>query len=130
MQASPSHTSPPDDSASDYLRAPPAPVQAVFERLAIVLESLSDVAARLERLGVAESAVADVRYVERAQDIDRIVQGLHDTSRFVRVLSDVRPRADTIELGAALKVVGQAALARQFAGELVEDADPGDFEMF
>jgi hypothetical protein len=107
-----------------------APVQTVFERLAIVLESLSDVAARLERLGVAESAVADVRYVERAQDIDRIVQGLHDTARFVRVLSDVRPRADALDLDAALKAVGQAALARQLAGEALEEADSGDFEMF
>jgi hypothetical protein len=107
-----------------------APVQAVFERLAIVLESLSDVAARLERLGVAESAVADVRYVERAQDIDRIVQGLHDTARFVRVLSDLRPQADALDLGAALKSVGQAALARQLAGEASEEVDSGDFEMF
>jgi hypothetical protein len=107
-----------------------APVQAVFERLAIVLESLSDVAARLERLGVSESAVSDGRYVERAQDIDRIVQGLHDTSRFVRVLSDVRPQADRLDLEAALKVVGQAALARQLAGESSEEADAGDFEMF
>jgi len=107
-----------------------APVQTVFERLAIVLESLSDVAARLERLGVAESAVADVRYVERAQDIDRIVQGLHDTARFVRVLSDVAPRADALDLGAALKSVGQAALVRQLAGETLEEVDSGDFEMF
>jgi hypothetical protein len=113
-----------DDSAAC------APVHTVFERLAIVLESLSDVAARLERLGVAESAVADVRYVERAQDIDRIVQGLHDTARFVRVLSDVRPRADALDLDAALKAVGQAALARQLAGEASEEADSGDFEMF
>ncbi len=107
-----------------------APVQAVFERLAVVLETLSDVAARLERLGVAESAVSDVRYVERAQDIDRIVQGLHDTARFVRVLSDVRPRADMLDLDAALKAVGQAALARQLAGDASEEADSGDFEMF
>jgi len=107
-----------------------APVQTVFQRLAIVLESLSDVAARLERLGVAESAVADVRYVERAQDIDRIVQGLHDTARFVRVLSDVAPQADALVLDAALKTVGQAALARQFAGETSEETDSGDFEMF
>jgi hypothetical protein len=105
-------------------------VQAVFERLAVVLETLSDVAARLERLGVAESAVSDVRYVERAQDIDRIVQGLHDTARFVRVLSDVRPRADMLDLDAALKAVGQAALARQLAGDASEEADSGDFEMF
>jgi hypothetical protein len=107
-----------------------APVQTVFERLAIVLESLSDVAARLERLGVAESAVADVRYVERAQDIDRVVQGLHDTARFVRVLSDIKPQADALDLDAALKSVGQAALARQLAGEESEEADSGDFEMF
>jgi hypothetical protein len=125
MQASP--TTPP---AVDDETGARASVQAVFERLAIVLESLSDVAARLERLGVAESAVADVRYVERAQDIDRIVQGLHDTSKFVRVLSDMRPRADALDLDAALKVVGQAALVRQFAGEAPEEADAGDFEMF
>jgi hypothetical protein len=74
--------------------------------------------------------VADVRYVERAQDIDRIVQGLHDTSRFVRILSDVKPTADALSLNAALKVVGQAALARQLAGESAEEVDPGDFEMF
>jgi hypothetical protein len=125
MQASATQTTPSDDA-----NAACAPVQTVFERLAIVLESLSDVAARLERLGVAESAVADVRYVERAQDIDRIVQGLHDTSRFVRILSDVKPTADALNLNAALKVVGQAALARQLAGECAEEADPGDFEMF
>jgi hypothetical protein len=124
MQTSASQSLTSDDAAVC------APVQAVFERLAIVLESLSDVAARLERLGVAESAVADVRYVERAQDIDRIVQGLHDTARFVRVLSDVAPRADGLNLDAALKTVGQAALARQFAGEASEEADSGDFEMF
>jgi hypothetical protein len=124
MQTSATQTMPSDDAALC------APVQAVFERLAIVLESLSDVAARLERLGVAESAMADVRYVERAQDIDRIVQGLHDTARFVRVLSDVAPRADRLALDAALKAVGQAALARQLAGEATEDADSGDFEMF
>jgi hypothetical protein len=124
MQTSANQPLASDDSASC------APVQTVFERLAIVLESLSDVAARLERLGVAESAVADVRYVERAQDIDRIVQGLHDTARFVRVLSDVRPRADALDLDAALKAVGQAALARQLAGETPEESDPGDFEMF
>jgi hypothetical protein len=116
--------------ASDDAEAACAPVQAVFERLANVLESLSDVAARLERLGVAESAVADVRYVERAQDIDRIVQGLHDTSRFVRTLSAAPPRADGIDLDAALKVVGQAALMRQLAGEASEEVDSGDFEMF
>lgn len=124
MQTSASQSLSSDDAASC------APVQTVFERLAIVLESLSDVAARLERLGVAESAVADVRYVERAQDIDRIVQGLHDTARFVRVLSDVAPRADALDLDAALKTVGQAALARQFAGETSEETDSGDFEMF
>jgi len=125
MQASAATPPTPDDSDAAH-----APVQAVFERLAIVLESLSDVAARLERLGVSESAVADVRYVERAQDIDRIVQGLHDTSRFVRVLSDVRPHADALDLDAALKVVGQAALARQLAGGAAEEVDAGDFEMF
>jgi hypothetical protein len=125
MQASPAKT-----PTSDDAEAPRAPVQAVFERLANVLESLSEVAARLERLGVAESAVADVRYVERAQDIDRIVQGLHDTSRFVRSLSAGQPRPDGIELNAALKVVGQAALVRQLAGEASEEADSGDFEMF
>jgi hypothetical protein len=125
MQASATQTPPSDDTDVAI-----APVQTVFERLAIVLESLSDVAARLERLGVAESAVADVRYVERAQDIDRIVQGLHDTSRFVRVLSEVAPSADALRLDAALRVVGQAALVRQLAGEAAEDADPGDFEMF
>jgi hypothetical protein len=124
MQPSASQSLSSDDPAAC------APVQTVFERLAIVLESLSDVAARLERLGVAESAVADVRYVERAQDIDRIVQGLHDTARFVRVLSDVAPRADRLDLDAALKTVGQAALARQFAGETSEEIDSGDFEMF
>jgi hypothetical protein len=107
-----------------------APVQTVFERLAIVLEGLSDVAARLERLGVSESAVSDGRYVERAQDIDRIVQGLSDTARFVRVLSDVSPRADVLDLDRALKVVGQAALVSQLAGGSVEEADSGDFEMF
>ncbi len=125
MQASATQTTPLEDPNTQC-----APVQAVFERLAVLLESLSDVAARLERLGVAESAMSDVRYVERAQDIDRIVQGLHDTARFVRVLSDVKPRADTLALDAALKVVGQAALARQLAGEAADDADPGDFEMF
>jgi hypothetical protein len=124
MQSSATQTATSDDASAR------APVHTVFERLAIVLESLSDVAARLERLGVAESAVADGRYVERAQDIDRIVQGLHDTARFVRVLSDVRPRADALDLDAALKVVGQAALARQLAGESPEEADSGDFEMF
>jgi hypothetical protein len=117
-------------AASDSGDAVCAPVQTVFERLAIVLESLSDVAARLERLGVAESAVADVRYVERAQDIDRVVQGLHDTARFVRVLANIPPCADAIDLADALKVVGQTALVRQLAGESAEDADPGDFEMF
>jgi hypothetical protein len=124
MQTSATQTLTSDDAATS------APVQTVFERLAIVLESLSDVAARLERLGVAESAVADVRYVERAQDIDRIVQGLHDTARFVRALSDVRPNEDALDLAAALKAVGQAALARQLAGETSEEADSGDFEMF
>jgi hypothetical protein len=124
MQTSASQSLSSDDAAVC------APVQTVFQRLAIVLESLSDVAARLERLGVAESAVADVRYVERAQDIDRIVQGLHDTARFVRVLSDVAPQADALVLDAALKTVGQAALARQFAGETSEETDSGDFEMF
>jgi hypothetical protein len=124
MQTSASQSLSSDDAAVC------APVQTVFQRLAIVLESLSDVAARLERLGVAESAVADVRYVERAQDIDRIVQGLHDTARFVRVLSDVAPKADALVLDAALKTVGQAALARQFAGETSEETDSGDFEMF
>ncbi len=124
MQTSPTQTLSSDAAASS------APVQTVFERLAIVLESLSDVAARLEHLGVAESAVADVRYVERAQDIDRVVQGLHDTARFVRALSEVTPRADALDLDAALKAVGQAALARQLSGEEVEDTDPGDFEMF
>jgi hypothetical protein len=124
MQTSPTQTLSSDSAASS------APVQTVFERLAIVLESLSDVAARLEHLGVAESAVADVRYVERAQDIDRVVQGLHDTARFVRALSEVTPRADALDLDAALKSVGQAALARQLSGEEVEDTDPGDFEMF
>jgi hypothetical protein len=107
-----------------------APVQTVFERLAIVLEGLSEVAARLERLGVSESAAADGRYIERAQDIDRIVQGLSDTARFVRVLSDVRPCADTLELDRALKAVGQAALASQLAGAALEEPDSGDFEMF
>jgi len=125
MQASAPKTTPSDDPDVAC-----APVQTVFERLALVLESLSEVAARLERLGVSESAVADGRYVERAQDIDRIVQGLHDTARFVRVLSDVTPRPDGLSLDAALKVVGQAALARQLAGESSEEADPGDFEMF
>jgi len=124
MQTSATQTLTSDDTPAS------APVQAVFERLAIVLESLSDVAARLERLGVAESAVADVRYVERAQDIDRIVQGLHDTARFVRALSDVRPSDDALDLAAALKAVGQAALARQLAGETFEEVDSGDFEMF
>jgi len=124
MQSSPHQSPLPDDAEAV------APVQAVFERLATVLESLSDVAARLERLGVSESAVADGRYVERAQDIDRIVQGLHDTAKFVRVLSDVTPRADPIEIDAALKVVGQAALVRQLAGLSVEEADSGDFELF
>jgi hypothetical protein len=125
MQARANQTTPLEDAGVQCV-----PVQAVFERLAIVLESLSEVAARLERLGVSESAMADGRYVERAQDIDRIVQGLHDTARFVRVLSDVEPRADALDLDAALKAVGQAALAKQLAGEDSEDADPGDFEMF
>jgi hypothetical protein len=117
-------------TASDDQDTALAPVQTVFERLAIVLESLSDVAARLERLGVSESAVADGRYVERAQDIDRIVQGLSDTARFVRVLSDVKPSADTLKLDSALKAVGQAALASQLAGAAFEEPDSGDFEMF
>ena len=125
MQASATKGTALDDQATVS-----TPVQTVFERLAIVLENLSEVAARLERLGVSESAVADERYVERAQDIDRIVQGLHDTARFVRVLSDEQPRADALDLDRALGVVGQAGLARQLAGEAVEEADPGDFEMF
>jgi len=125
MQASATKTSSSDDQDTAL-----APVQTVFERLASVLEDLSEVAARLERLGVSESAMSDARYVERAQDIDRIVQGLSDTARFVRVLSDVKPCADTLELDRALKAVGQAALAAQLAGAAMDEADSGDFEMF
>jgi hypothetical protein len=125
MQASVTKTTaPPSEGAAV------APVQTVFERLATVLEGLSEVAARLERLGVSEVAVSDGRYVERAQDIDRIVQGLSDTARFVRVLSDISPRADALDLDRALKAVGQAALVSQLAGAAVEEADAGDFEMF
>jgi hypothetical protein len=102
----------------------------VFLRLAIVLEELSSVAARLERLGVSEDAVADGRYVERAQDIDRIVQGLTDTSSFARVLSQTSPASMFIPLQSALASIGQAALARQLSGLVALDEDPGEFELF
>jgi hypothetical protein len=58
------------------------------------------------------------------------VQGLSDTARFVRVLSDAAPCAELIDLNLALSVVGQAGLATQLAGGTIDDVDTGDFEMF